>query len=253
MRIVIHQPYFLPWLGFFSKLLYCDAIIILDNVNFRKRHYHDRTRIINMHGDDAWLRLQIAENFKTPINEVYIEKANTLERIAATLCHSYAKAHCFDVHRDGILNILRETIIVGNDLASVNTAIIKSLCDLIGICECKFLLASQFDSVAEPTERLIRLCQQTKAEELLIGSGSSTEVHDWSRLQKLGITICYQDFLAHHPTYSQSRKRARPFISGLSIVDAIFNEGMANITALLCAPELEPIVLKKNKMNEYEN
>lgn len=28
---VIHRPYFLPWLGYFTKLVYADTFIVQDN------------------------------------------------------------------------------------------------------------------------------------------------------------------------------------------------------------------------------
>ena len=39
---VLHLPYFLPWLGYFSKLAHCDVFVVLDAVHFTKRHYLDR-------------------------------------------------------------------------------------------------------------------------------------------------------------------------------------------------------------------
>lgn len=47
MIATIHRPYFLPWMGYFSKLFYSDIFIVMDDVNFTKRHFIDRTKIIN--------------------------------------------------------------------------------------------------------------------------------------------------------------------------------------------------------------
>jgi hypothetical protein len=47
MAAVIHQAYFLPWLGYFSKLAFADTFIVLDDVFFRKRFHHDRTEIVD--------------------------------------------------------------------------------------------------------------------------------------------------------------------------------------------------------------
>ena len=69
---VVHQPYFFPWLGYLSKLCFCDIFVVLDNVYFTKRQYLDRTRIIDMHGDVSWLSLPTGQNFNRAICDVVL-------------------------------------------------------------------------------------------------------------------------------------------------------------------------------------
>ncbi|RYE59542.1 MAG: hypothetical protein EOP48_00565 [Sphingobacteriales bacterium] len=60
MTAVMHQPYFLPWMGYFSKLLYADKFIVLDDASFSKRKFIDRVQIINPSGELMWLGLEIS-------------------------------------------------------------------------------------------------------------------------------------------------------------------------------------------------
>ncbi len=55
-RICIHQPDFVPYLGFFDRLLTCDLFIVLDDVQFIRRGWHHRDKIKTRTGD-AWLTL----------------------------------------------------------------------------------------------------------------------------------------------------------------------------------------------------
>ena len=46
MRVGIHQPNFLPWRGFFSKIQACDTFVLLDDVQFeRGKTFTSRTKI----------------------------------------------------------------------------------------------------------------------------------------------------------------------------------------------------------------
>ena len=42
MRVTIHQPEHLPWLGFFHKMAVCDVYVLLDSVQFTKNNYQNR-------------------------------------------------------------------------------------------------------------------------------------------------------------------------------------------------------------------
>lgn len=45
MRIAIHQPNFLPWMGYFYKMAQCDTFVLLDHVEFTKKSYIRRVKI----------------------------------------------------------------------------------------------------------------------------------------------------------------------------------------------------------------
>ena len=44
MRVTIHQPEFLPWLGFFDKASQANVLVLLDDVQFRRGYFHNRNR-----------------------------------------------------------------------------------------------------------------------------------------------------------------------------------------------------------------
>jgi hypothetical protein len=46
MRIMVHQPEHLPWLGFFNRLALVDTWVVLDNVQYNKRHFQNRNRVL---------------------------------------------------------------------------------------------------------------------------------------------------------------------------------------------------------------
>jgi WbqC-like protein family len=226
MRVVLHQPYFLPWLGYFSKLHFSDAFIVLDNVNFRKRHYFDRTKIINMNGEVHWIGLPVGENFQRKCRDVIVREDSFKTALITTLTLSYAKAFPhFEKEIGPVTQILETSIMAGKDLVDTNMDIVLGVLDHLEIQRPQLYFSSAIGDVSDATERVLMLCKHVHADEVLIGGGSSTAVHDWRRIKAAGISIFIQDYMAQHPQYSQTRRRRLPFQAGLSLVDALFNVG----------------------------
>ena len=77
MRTVsIHQPGYLPWLGFFKKIMYSDVFVFLDNVKFVKRQWHNRNQIRTSDGTTL-LTVPIIAHSGENINEVKISYDET--------------------------------------------------------------------------------------------------------------------------------------------------------------------------------
>ncbi|HHT9160132.1 MAG TPA: WbqC family protein [Candidatus Brocadiaceae bacterium] len=45
MIIAIHQPQYLPWIGYFDKIDRSDVFVLLDNVQYKKNEAQNRNRI----------------------------------------------------------------------------------------------------------------------------------------------------------------------------------------------------------------
>ena len=45
MRVAIMQPYFLPYIGYYQLINYCDAFVIYDDVKYTKKGWISRNRI----------------------------------------------------------------------------------------------------------------------------------------------------------------------------------------------------------------
>src|SRR6476619_508502 len=72
MICAVHQPNFLPYLGFFDKLYACDVFVLYDTAQFVKREFHNRNRIIGTHGEPQWLTVPVTVRFGQRISDVPI-------------------------------------------------------------------------------------------------------------------------------------------------------------------------------------
>ena len=57
----IHQPNYLPWLGFFSKIKQSDLFVLFDDVQFPrgKKHFGHRNKIKTNFNASKWLTVPI--------------------------------------------------------------------------------------------------------------------------------------------------------------------------------------------------
>jgi hypothetical protein len=247
MKANIHQPYFIPWLGYFSKLAFSDVFIVLDNVHFRKRHYFDRTRIVNMHSEIRWLSLPVGQNFQKKCNEVRVclPDNSYVEKIIKTVEYSYAKARHYDSEWIGLRNVLQKPLLEYRNLVKINVVIIENIINLLGMNMPEIYLASDLiEDCEDPTGRIVNICNVLGAEALVIGGGMSLEVHDWQRVVNEGVSIYMQDYLAKHPVYEQSRRKHAGFQEGLSIIDAILNVGREQTKSFLVDEVHRPVLLQ---------
>lgn len=54
MIVSIHQPHFLPWLGYLDRMLKADLFVLLDHVQFERQNYQNRVQIKTGQGPQ-WL------------------------------------------------------------------------------------------------------------------------------------------------------------------------------------------------------
>jgi len=74
--VAIHQPQYLPWLGYFHKLITADAFCFLDNVQYKKNEWQNRNRIKTAAGWQ-WLTVPVGYRFGQAVSEVTIN--NTVD------------------------------------------------------------------------------------------------------------------------------------------------------------------------------
>ena len=61
MIVAIHQPNFLPWMGYFWKIAHVDRFVFLDNVQFSKGSYQNRVKVKGPQGPH-WMTIPVVTN-----------------------------------------------------------------------------------------------------------------------------------------------------------------------------------------------
>jgi hypothetical protein len=215
MKIAIHQPQFLPWLGYLEKVDRADLFVVLDSVQFKKNEWQNRNRIRTAQGSQ-WLTVPVLHNFGQRISDVRINQAaDWRAKHLKSLEMHYAQA----AHREPVLAGLRALYRQSWDrLADLNVAVIRWLLGEFGIAT-PLRLSSEMQLPEDPTERLIAICRSVGATSYLAGAGAR-DYMDFTKFEAVGIPIEVQDF--HHPVYRQCYE---PFMPGMSAIDLLLTCG----------------------------
>jgi hypothetical protein len=69
--VAVHQPQYLPWLGYFDKMRRADVFCYLNDVQYKKNEWQNRNRIKTAQ-NWQWLTVPVRYHFPEKINEVHI-------------------------------------------------------------------------------------------------------------------------------------------------------------------------------------
>lgn len=211
MRITIHQPQFMPWLGYLDKVDQADLFLMLDTVQFKKNEWQNRNRIRTAQGWQ-WLTVPILHHFGQRINEVVINPtvAWMTQHLNALDMH-YGKAPYGPHYFSQLREIYRRP---WTKLSDLNKATAHWLFEAYGITT-PVRCASEFDAREEPTDRLIDLCRAVGATQYLAGPGAERYM-DKPRFEASGIRLEIQTFM--HPSYRQIYEPFEPCLSALDLL-----------------------------------
>ena len=105
-KISIHQPHFLPWLGYFNKIIHADMFVVLEQVQYRKNYFQNRCKIKG-NNKDLWLSLPVKKSSSSLIRDVeLINNKKDRLKIIKTLMQYYSKTKYFDNYFQEIKEIL---------------------------------------------------------------------------------------------------------------------------------------------------
>lgn len=85
LTVAIMQPYFLPYAGYFRLFAATDLFVIYDCVQFPRRGWVHRNRLVNHSGRERWLTLPLQSAPQTTLIRDLRFPANAAELLAARL------------------------------------------------------------------------------------------------------------------------------------------------------------------------
>lgn len=226
VTVAVHQPNYLPWLGYFYKISKADVFVFLDNVQFERRGYCSRTRIIGTNGEELWLTQNVQKSPRDSlIQDTVFSDRFWIKKHLRTLQVAYRKAPHFEEVFRRIESLLQPDIA---HLPTFNGLLIQEICRSLGIGT-RLLHASrlELDTVATPSERIARIVRLLRGTVYLSGSGAKA-YNDTATFANNDIELAYSDFAVF--PYPQ---RTQEFKAGLSIIDALFHLGFDGVASFL--------------------
>ena len=240
VAVAIHQPNYLPWLGYFHKIYAADIFILLDTVQHKpivRRTFIRKTpNMKNVKKADRnkpqkkTLSIPLQSHSKFDIiREISINNdVNWPDSHLNQIEFVYKNSPYFDDIFPTFVTMVNTCPRIPR-LALMNHYLIMTICCLLGMeCKTEIHLASNIPvERKKSTENLITLIKHFNGTKYLSGTGAK-KYQDLGRFGEEGIKVEYQNmfsFLAQHK-YPQAQGE---FVNGLSIVDALFNIGPVEI------------------------
>jgi WbqC-like protein family len=234
MIATIHQPQFMPWLGFYGKVACADALVLLDNVQFKKGEFQNRNRLRTPKGT-TWLTVPVLQHMGQTLAEVEINnQVDWRKKHLATLRTLYSGTPGFAKLFPEIEAIYSRQ---WERLVPLAEATVRLMLDYLGM-DIPVYVASQMDvNETEPTRRLIRLCEQLGASHYIAGINgpSYMDMTQWDQSDVEVVLHRYQ-----HPTYGQKFEGFEPLAAA---IDLAFNNPDSAME----------IILKGNQLTPYTN
>ena len=218
--VVIHQPDFVPYLGFFHRFLHANSYIALDHVQFvngSSRAWTHRDKIKTAQGAN-WLTLSVKKSPRdTAINQIELSADANWRRDNLFLLHQ--NYHRAPYYAELIPKMQRLYTRPFHTLRDFNMASIEMLMDLLDV-RIPWVYSSDLHPVGTKNELLVDLLQKASATHYLSGIGAR-DYFDPAPFAGAGIEVIWQNFT--HPVYQQQFGEFVPYLSAL---DVLFNHGI---------------------------
>lgn len=215
----VHQPNYLPWLGYFYKMNRCDVFVYLDAVQFpRGRSFANRNRIKTPNGA-VYLNIPVKHSHgshgKLKYNEIEFAAEDWKEKHLKTVAMNYKRAP----HFEEIFALYEAALLPDGNLVEVNIRLVETFAKYLKITAQRVRLSEILGEFGQKTDLIAAIGQALGAKVYLSGEGAR-EYNDAELLGHRNIQLRYAGF--EHPVYQQLWGE---FVSQLSILDVLFNCG----------------------------
>ena len=245
MRVAIHQPNFMPWLGIFHRAATVDRFVFFDHVQaLRGKSWLSRNRIL-VQGEARWLTMPVHKSGAglPKVGEVRIQWDNpSVAKQLRTLEAEYGR----HPHFDEIYACVAELYDARPPLiADLNKAFFARVVSRLGLAV--ELVSSSELAARDPqllglagNELVVATCRSAGADEYVSGAGFDSI--EPATFEAAGIAFGFQRFT--HPEYPQAGTSS--FVSHLSVLDALFNVGFDGVRKLVDQEALELVTSEES-------
>lgn len=223
MILTIHQPEYLPYIGFFERLAASDVFVILDDVGYQKNGFINRNKIKTEKGP-KWITVPVlgrSPNLK--INEVVIDNSKNWGASQwGSIISSYSKSPYFKEYSDFFEEVFKKK---WDSICDIDIYLLENINKFLDI-NSKIIKSSELDVSGRGTERLISICKKLKVDYYLSGPGNEEHQVEKERFEEQGIKVEIKDF--SNPEYQQMFIN-QGFLPYMSTIDLLFNEGKKSV------------------------
>ncbi len=224
MKVAIHQPEHLGYLGFYNKMMNADAWIFLDNVQLAKRDFVRRNRIRGQHGP-IWLSVPIITKgrYHQQIKDVEINNSQDWRKSHwKSIELEYRRTPFFEENAAALSAIYQQE---WEYIADLNIRLVETIARLLNINRPMYR-ASELGVEGKSSQLLADLTHAVNGTVYLSGP-MGRDYLESGFFDERGLAVEFNDF--NHPTYPQKHGEFMPYMAA---IDLLFN----------CGPESQSII-----------
>lgn len=230
MKLAIMQPYFFPYVGYFSLIKHTDSFILLDNVQFIRHGWIERNRILKQDGGWLYIKVPLLKKHREDlIMHTIIDNNQEWRRKIIAQLQPYKKVapNYFKVMT--IINEIFEKKY--ESIVDLNLEILKNICIYLKINN-EIKVFSKMNIIIEkttaPDEWALNICKSL---------GNVTEYWNPSGGQSFFNKIKYDqqniELRFQQNSLKSYNQMAKNFEVGLSIIDAMMFNTVDEINIML--------------------
>ncbi|MDU1889301.1 MAG: WbqC family protein [Dysgonomonas sp.] len=225
MKVGIMQPYFLPYIGYFQLLNAVDKYVIYDNIQYTKKGWINRNRILQ-NGKDAMISIPIEKDSDyLDIKDRFVSKGFDRKKLINQIRESYRKAS----HFDEVMPLVESIINYEEDnlFLYIYNSVIK-VCEYIGI-NTEIIISStlDIDHTLKGQDKVLAICEKLGATDYYNAIGGQ-ELYNTRDFKGENIDL---HFVSTNPIeYKQFKNE---FVPWLSIVDVMMFNSLPEIHIIL--------------------
>lgn len=213
--VVITQSNYIPWRGYFDLIRQCDHFVFYDCVQFTRRDWRNRNRIVTRAGPQ-WLTIPVESKgrYHQAIDETAIADPDWAQQHLATLHHAYGKTRLVRETGDLLDALYRE---VGDEkrLSRINRHLVEGISGYLGI-GAAFHDSRDFALADERSERLLGICRALGATRYLSGPAAKDYLNV-PLFEDAGVAVAWM----RYPEYRPYRQADGGYEAGASILDTL--------------------------------
>lgn len=222
MKAAIHQPHYLPWLGYMDKMAKADKFIILDEVQLTDRSPMVRNKFLGFNGKEEMLSLSIQKKGyreKMAKDIKLFEIRQVQDRHRKYFEYNYKRAAfyeeimgqlqpIFEKPYENLIDIEMDTVLMIKRCLGIQTQLI-------------YQSELSYERQSRKSDLMQALSSAVGADIYISGNGARKYMDEESFARE-GIRVAYQKF--SYPVYSQFGKKE--FVPNLSSLDMLFHLGI---------------------------
>lgn len=227
MKVGIMQPYFFPYIGYFQLIASVDKFVIYDNIEYSKKGWVNRNRIL-INGKDDYITipilkdsdyLQISE--RNTVNKADKSVQKIINKINTSYCKSTYFEEVFPLIKNIILNPEQ------NLFKYLNNSLIEILKYIEIDTEIVISSGLNINHKLKSKEKVIAICKNLKADQYINPIGG-IDLYNKSFFSENSINL---NFLK--PDYFEYPQYNYNFVPWLSIIDIMMFNSKERIKELL--------------------